>query len=173
MSPLPTRTADHWWQRPGRYPGRISYQWHLAFHDQPEVIELAEMAQERLRANAQDRLASVPPVPVTIRRIGYHPEAVTLLVEPAEALHPVLDAVRDATESAGWQGHADIDPWIPHVSVAYSHATGPAAPVIEVMGRSLPETHVTIKSISLVSQTQVGRSWQWQPVAEVYVGGPS
>jgi hypothetical protein len=25
------------------------YQWHLAFHDQPKVIELAEMAQARLR----------------------------------------------------------------------------------------------------------------------------
>lgn len=205
MSPLPTRMADHWWQRPGRYPGRMFYEWHLAFHDQPEVIELAKLAQDRLRgldgldliephllhlttyiagfadeisdsmistmtADARARLASVPPIPVTIRRIGYHPEAVTLLVEPAEALYPVLDVVRDATDAAGCRGHIDIDPWFPHISVADSHATGPAAPIIETLGRSLPETQVTIRSISLVSQTQVGRSWQWQPMAEVFLG---
>jgi hypothetical protein len=34
-----------------------------------------------------------------------------------------------------------------------------------------PEPQVTIKSISLVSQTQVGRFWQWQPVVEVSLGG--
>jgi 2'-5' RNA ligase len=49
MNPLPTQMANHWWQRPGRIPGRMLYQWHLAFHDQPKVIELAEMAQARLK----------------------------------------------------------------------------------------------------------------------------
>jgi hypothetical protein len=53
--------------------------------------------------------------------------------------------------------------------VAYSHADGPAAPIIEALGLSLPATEFTIKSISLVSQTQVGRSWQWQPVEEIYL----
>ena len=116
---------------------------------------------------AQAHLSRIAPIPFTISRIGYHPEAVTLLVEPANALYPVLNAVRDATSSAGIDGHTDTEPWRPHVSVAYSHATGPAAPIIEAVGRSLPETEITIKSVSLVSQTQVGRSWQWKPVAEV------
>ena len=49
MSPLPTQMANHWWQRPGRLPGRMLYQWHLAFHYQPQVIELVEMAQARLK----------------------------------------------------------------------------------------------------------------------------
>jgi hypothetical protein len=48
MNPLPTRMANHWWQRPGRYPGRMLYQWHLAFHDQPKVMELVKTAQARL-----------------------------------------------------------------------------------------------------------------------------
>lgn len=48
MNPLPTQMANHWWQRPGRFPGRRLYHWHLTFHDQPKVIELAEMAQARL-----------------------------------------------------------------------------------------------------------------------------
>ena len=206
MSPLPTKMANHWWQRPGRYPGRILYQWHFAFHDQPEVHRLVDVAQSRLKnlagldlvdrellhlttyivgfadeipqstvdemvTGARRRLAEVGPIPVTVGRIGYHPQAVTIMIEPHDALTPVLDAVRDATTAVGCQGHTDTDPWLPHISVAYSHTDGPAAPIIDALGRSLPQTRITIKSISLVSQTQVGRSWQWKPVAEVFLGG--
>lgn len=206
MSPLPTQMADHWWQRPGRYPGRLLYQWHMAFHDQPAVQQLARLAQSRLHGqpsldmvdvhllhlttyivgfadevpsttvkdmtdHASDLLSTVAPIPVTIGRVGYHPQAITMLVEPGGALDPVLDAVRTATKAAGYEGHTDTDPWRPHISVAYSHATGPAAPIIAALGRSLPETKIMIRSVSLVSQTQVNRSWQWQPVTEVFLAG--
>lgn len=205
MTPLPTEMADHWWRRPGRRPGRLLYQWHLAFHDQPEVRRLVGIAQARLEglpgldmvdrellhlttyivgfadeisestvddmvAEARWRLAAVAPIPVTIGRIGYHPQAVTIVVEPLDALIPVLEAVREATTSVGCEGHTDTNPWIPHISVAYSNSERPAAPIIDALGLSLPPTQITIKSISLVSQTQVGHSWQWKPVAEVFLG---
>jgi 2'-5' RNA ligase len=178
----------------------------MAFHDQPKVLELAEMAQARLRGKAgldmvaprllhlttyivgfadeipkravaeivngaRERLSRVAPISVSIGRIGYHPQAVTLLVEPPDALNPVLDAVRSATDAVGCEGHTDTDPWRPHISVAYSHASGPAAPIISALGRSLPETEITIRSINLVSQVQVERSWQWESVEEVYLDG--
>ena len=206
MSPLPTQMANHWWQRPGRFPGRILYQWHLAFHEQPEVVEMVRAAQARLDgqpgldmvelhllhlttlivgfadeirentvskivSDARERLVSVAPIPVTFGKVGYHPQAVFLIVEPLGALNPILDAVRAATVAVGCEGHTDTDPWVPHVTVAYSYSDGPAAPIIEALGHSLPRTDITIKSISLVSQTQVGRSWQWQPVAEVFLTG--
>lgn len=206
MNPLPTQMANHWWQRPGRSPGRMLYQWHLDFHDQPKVIELVEIAQARLKglpgldmvaphllhlttlivgfadeipesivekmvSGARERLATVAPISVTLGRVGYHPQAVTLIVEPVDALGPVLVAVREATDAAGCECYTDTDPWIPHVSVAYSNSDGPAAPIIDALGRWLPRIEVTIKSISLVSQTQVGHSWEWQPVAEVHLAG--
>lgn len=206
MNPLPTQMANHWWQRPGRYPGRVLYQWHMAFHDQPTVLELVKTAQARLSGQAgldmvaphllhlttyivgftdevpksaveemtagvRERLATLAPIPVTIGRVGYHPQAVALIVEPRGALDPILSAVRKATDAAGCQGHTDTDPWLPHISVAYSHADGPATPIISALGRSLPRTDITIKSISLVSQTQAGRSWQWQPLAEACLTG--
>lgn len=206
MSPLPTRLANHWWQRPGRAPGREQYHWHLLFHDQPAVRELAAAAQERLTGFAdldlvpppwlhlttfvvgfvdelpEDRvdamvdaarglLAGIAPTPVRLGRVLYHPEAVTLAVEPWGALDPVLDAVRTAASRAGCGGQTDTDPWVPHVSVAYSGGTGPAAPIIEALGTRLPEVVVTLRTASLVAQTQVGHSWQWRPVAEVPFGG--
>src|SRR5262249_50518637 len=192
MSPLPAQMANHWWQRPGRRPGRQLYHWHILFHDQPRVQELVATAQERLpglpgldmiatqwlhlttyivgfadevpdaavkemAASARQRLSGVAPIPVSLGRVGYHPQAIVLPVEPPGALLPVLDAVRDATAAAGCEGHTDTDPWLPHISVAYSHATIPAAPIIAALGRWLPKTEIMIRSISLVSQLQVGR----------------
>jgi 2'-5' RNA ligase len=202
VSPLPETMADHWWQRPGRRPGRELYHWHMLFHDQPAVRDLAAAAQRRLAglpgldlvapqwlhlttlavgfadevpdasletmiASARWALATLAPVPVTLGRVVYHPEAVVLAVEPLGALAPVLSAVTEAARAAGCDGRTDTDPWLPHITVAYSHAAGPAAPVIAALGRWLPRTQVMIGSVSLVAQTQVGRSWQWRPVAEV------
>lgn len=206
MSPLPTRLASHWWQRPGRRPGREQYHWHMLFHDQPAVRALAAAAQERLAGlpeldavpppwlhlttyvlgfvdevavddveamagEARRLLAGVAPIPVRLGRVLYHPEAVTLAVEPWGALDPVLDAVRSAAALARCEGHTATDPWVPHVSVAYSSGTSPAAPVVQALGTRLTEVEATLRTVSLVAQTQVGHSWQWRPVAEVPFGG--
>jgi hypothetical protein len=86
-------------------------------------------------------------------------------------LNPVLHAVRAASDSVGCEGHTDTNPWLPHISVAYSNGISPGAPIVAALGRRLPPVQVTIKSVSLLVQTQVGRSWQWRPVAEVpFVG---
>jgi 2'-5' RNA ligase len=205
VSPLPTRLADHWWQRPGRRPGRLLYHWHMLFHDQPVVHELAAAAQRKLAdlpgldlvplqwlhltmlvagfadevpsqavdtmvTTAQQLLALEQPIPVSLGRVFYHPEAVVLLVEPADALAPVLSAMQVATREAGCSGRTGSDPWQPHISIAYSNGTGPAAPVIEALGLRVPSTEIMIGSVSLVAQAQVGHSWQWQPVAEVRLG---
>jgi 2'-5' RNA ligase len=206
VSQLPTRMADHWWQRPGRSPGRLQYHWHVLFHDQPAVHRLAELAQRRLNGlpgldlvplqwlhlttlvagfadevsrdqvdlmtmDARRRLAGLAPIPVTLGRVFYHPEAVVLPAEPLGALRPILDAVSGAALAAGIGAHSDTDPWLPHITIAYSHGTGPAAPIVAALGRRLPETAITVRSVSLVAQTQVGRSWQWQPVAETVLAG--
>jgi 2'-5' RNA ligase len=206
MSPLPAQMTNHWYQRPGRAPGRELYHWHMLLHDQPKAHELAAAAQKKLAgqegldmidmpwlhmttyvvgfadevpgsavdamtAGARQRLSQVAPIRVSLERVFYASNAVVLPVEPPSALTPVLEAVGAAARAAGCEGHAGTDPWLPHVSVAYSNATIPAAPIIAALGRSLPKTEIVIRSVSLVAQTQVGRSWQWRPVAEVHLTG--
>jgi 2'-5' RNA ligase len=206
MSPLPTQMTNHWYQRPGRFPGRELYHWHMLFHDQPSVQELAAVAQaklagqegldmidrswlhmttyvvgfadevpgsalEAMTADARRRLSEVAPIQVSLGRVFYASNAIVLPAEPPGALTPVLDAVRAATRAAGCDGRAATDPWLPHVSVAYSNAAIPAAPIIAALGRWLPKTEIVMRSVSLVAQTQVGRSWQWRPVAEVHLTG--
>lgn len=135
--------------------------------------EIPDDGIDAMAADARRRLAVVAPVPVTLGRVLYHPQAIVLALEPLGALDPVLNAVRAATTAAGCEGQTDTNPWIPHVSVVYSHASGPAAPIIEAVGRWLPKTEITIRSISLVAQTQVGRSWQWRQIDEVQFSGHS
>jgi len=140
---------------------------HLTTYVVGFADEVADSAIEEMTADARRRVSAIPPVQVSLGRVGYATEAIVLPVEPLDALVPVLDAVRDASRAAGCEGHTDTNPWLPHISIAYSNTAIPTAPIIAALGRWLPRTEVTIKSVSLVSQTQVGRSWQWRPVAEL------
>ncbi|MEU0485796.1 2'-5' RNA ligase family protein [Streptosporangium sp. NPDC006013] len=116
-------------------------------------------------------LAKTSPITVTLGRVLYHPEAIVLEVRPAERLLPMLEAVRAATRAAtGRDGVLAHEPWTPHVTVAYSAANGPAAPIIAALGRRLPEREITIGSVSLVVQDGPETSWDWRPVAEVPFG---
>jgi 2'-5' RNA ligase len=150
----------------------VPEQWlHLTTFAVGYADQVPEASLDIMAAAAAQMLAALAPIPVTLGRIVYHPEAVVLGVEPIGALRPVLDAVAAATRAAGCDGRTSTHPWLPHITVAYSHDTGPAAPIIAALGHWLPRTEITIRSASLVAQTQVGRSWQWQTVAEVELGG--
>jgi len=196
--------ASHWWPRPGRHQGREQVHWHVLFHDQPQVQELAREAQQRLAGlpgldlvpaewlhmtvlivgfademeseealigHARNHLSRVAPTTVTFGRILYHPEAIMLGVRPGGALDPVLGAVQDATLAAtGHHGVVEHQPWTPHVTVAYGNASRPAAPIIAALGRQLPPRELTIRTVSLVAQKQVGHIWQWRSLAEVPLG---
>ena len=201
----PDQTISHWWPRPGRRPGRELLQWHMLFHDQPEILELAATAQDRLRGfdcldmveaewlhlttflgpftdeptpggidamvdQARRLLAQVRPIPVSFGRVRYDAHQVVLPAEPQRALDPVLDAVRTATRATGHEGRTVTDPWSPHVSIAYFNRVAPMAPVASALGHQLTAIRVHIRSVSLVAQFQVGRSWQWRLLANVPLG---
>jgi 2'-5' RNA ligase len=126
---------------------------------------------EAMADHARRLLGSVPPVRMTLGRILYHPRAIMLDARPHDALDAVVRAVQHATRLAiGREGRLYHDPWVPHVTVAYSNTVGPAAPIIEALGRELPRRDVAIDSISLICQAPE-HLWTWHPVAEVQLGG--
>lgn len=133
-----------------------------------------EIAEDQVTAMANEAavlLAQTPPMTVTVGRALYHPEAIALEVQPADRLLPILHAARTATRtSTGRDGVLAHDAWMPHITIAYSTADGPAAPVIEALGRGLPSREITISSVSLVVQDGPENTWDWRPVAEVRLG---
>jgi 2'-5' RNA ligase len=136
------------------------------FADQITVDQVETMTD-----HAHRLLARMPPIRITLGRVLYHPRAIMLDVRPHEALDPVIQAIQDATRLAtGREGRLYHDPWVPHITVAYSNTFGPAAPVIEALGRELPRQDVAIDSISLICQAPE-HLWTWQSVADVQLAG--
>jgi hypothetical protein len=110
-------------------------------------------------------LANRPPATLTIGKVIYHPEAIMFAARPAEALLPVLAAVREATRavmgSPGQPGNKL--PGTPHITISYSTSQHPAEPIMAALGRSLPEREVQIAEVSLVNQRGPERGWGLEP----------
>jgi 2'-5' RNA ligase len=140
--------------------------------------DASEITGEQIRqmASVAGRLlADIPPPTVTVGKILYHPEAIMLAAHPAEALQPVMEATREATQTVtGNPGRAGNKlPWTPHITIAYSTSRQPAAPIITALGQSLPERKVQISAISIVNQQGPERGWDWQPEATIRFGTPT
>ncbi|MEU7936639.1 2'-5' RNA ligase family protein [Microbispora bryophytorum] len=147
----------------------VPYEWlHLTTLVVGLTDDVTEEQLTALIAEARKRLADMQPINVTLGRVLYHPEAIALEARPTEALAPMLDVVRATTRAAtGCEGILGTDPWIPHVTVAYSSAEQPAEPVITALGRHLPDCKVTIDHINLVVQDGPENLWDWRPMATV------
>jgi 2'-5' RNA ligase len=108
---------------------------------------------DQMANSAAGLLADTPPITVSLGRVLYHPEAIVLAVTPGKGLAPVLDGALTATRLV--RSHDDIsdehERWIPHVTVCYSTARQPAAPLIAALGENLPRCEVQISALSLTS----------------------
>jgi len=127
---------------------------------------------EEMAAAASQDLATIQPVAVSLGEIWYHPEAIMLGVQPTSALEPLHDAAKTATRKiTGTDGLADgPGGWRPHVTICYSTAQQPAAPIIGALGRHLPGCEARISALSLVIQRGPERAWDWHPVESIHLG---
>ncbi|WP_339156580.1 2'-5' RNA ligase family protein [Actinomadura luteofluorescens] len=119
--------------------------------------------QRDMLAAASELLAGLPPVAVTLSRIFYHPEAIAVAVQPTAPLRQIRTAVQTATlEVTGRGGHTEgPTQWTPHMTLAYSEAAQPAAPLITALGRELPTSEFVISAVALVAQQGPERCWDW------------
>lgn len=129
-----------------------------------EEISRSQMAH--MVERAQQLLANVNPIPVTLGKVLYHPEAVMLAVQPASALRPILNAAQSATFDV--IGHSGLinesHEWVPHVTISYSTTSQSAHPIIAALGKSIGEYHITVDALTLVVQWGAERLWNWEPV---------
>jgi 2'-5' RNA ligase len=137
--------------------------------------ELCDEDITAMAAAASRVLSAVQPVTVTLGEVWYHPEAIMLSVQPASVLAPLHAAARAATRKVTGIDipAADSAGWFPHVTLCYSMAQQPTAPIIDALGRQLPGCKVRINTLSLVIQRGAERQWDWCPVAAIQLGAPS
>ncbi len=133
--------------------------------------QISAEQMQQLAESATRRLAGSPPITVALGKVLYHPEAIMLAATPAEALSPIREAALAATrEVVGTDGQVEARPWTPHVTVCYSTSDQPAGPVIEALGRNLPEHQFQVSALSLVIQQGPERLWDWHPAATIRLG---
>jgi 2'-5' RNA ligase len=126
---------------------------------------------EAMITEARRLLAEIAPITVTLGRVLYHPQAIMLGVQPRDALRPLLDALQAATHTGtGKNGTIEYRPWTPHVTLAYSSAVQPAAPIVDALGPELPTCAVTIRTVDLILQKGPERLWDWRPIGAVPLG---
>ena len=132
----------------------------------PDEMTRAQMSA--MVSAAQRLLCDNAPIPVTLGKVLYHPEAIVLRVQPVEALQLILDAAQLATrEAVGHSGVTDeLLPslWTPHMTVAYSTTEQPAGPIVSALGKSIRERQILIDSLTLVIQWGPERHWDWEPI---------
>jgi 2'-5' RNA ligase len=124
---------------------------------------------DRMAEKATSLLSAMPPVTVTLGRILYHPEAIMFGVSHGRALVPVREAALTATRLVTGREifSEDVGDWVPHITLCYSTAHQPAAPLIAALGESLPKCDIEISALSLIIQQGPERSWDWNTVATI------
>lgn len=128
---------------------------------------------ELMLSEAEQSLSRVQPINVTIDKVLYHPEAIMLGFTAERALDPIHTAVRRATQVVTGRVGAVTGPsaqWIPHVTISYSTAEQPLAPIVAVLGREVPRCDVAVDAVSLVIQWGPERLWDWQPIGTANLG---
>ena len=122
----------------------------------------------RMTEIAAGLLADIAPITVTLGCILYHPQAIMLDVSPAGALTPIRNAAARATRLASEpEVRIHDSAWIPHITICYSTADQPAAPIIAALGEHLPQRNVEITGLSLVIQHGPERNWDWSTLATI------
>lgn len=119
---------------------------------------------------ARKRLAAVPPVTVVLGPVTVTPEAILLDVAPLPVLRRIRDELRAAIRNVlGPERLPEGEEWTPHVSVAYSNSTAPAAPYVEaVAGHDTADT--VIDRVQLIVLGRDRRMYEWMTRAEVPIG---
>lgn len=138
--------------------------------------QIPERARNEMLAIARSYLADTGPITIELSRIFYHPEAIVLTADPAEALNPIREAAQRATQSVtGHAGNNDRSSpqWIPHVTLCYSTGTQSAQPIIATLGKRLPSCQVSIDALSLIAQHGTERLWNWSLAGIVPLLGSS
>jgi 2'-5' RNA ligase len=121
---------------------------------------------------AAERLGETNPIAARIGKILYHAEAITLAVTPTESLAPIRAAAVAATDELGMTA-TDRRDWMPHITLCHSTADRAARPIIDALGKQLPQREISVNSLSLVIQDGPERDWNWTTVSTIRLHAPA
>jgi 2'-5' RNA ligase len=135
---------------------------HLTIQDVGFTDEVPGTDLAAIVAAARRHLAGTPPPRVTVGPARPASEGVLFGVAPVGGLTGVRDRLRAAIAET-WSAAAVPGPaeWMPHISVAYSHTTGPASAVETALTGDQATAEVVIRAVQLIVLGRDQHLYQW------------
>ncbi|WP_445520834.1 2'-5' RNA ligase family protein [Streptomyces sp. NEAU-174] len=144
---------------------------HLTMQGIGFVNEVAERDVKAVVEAARARLLAVPAFDLQLGPEVIDPEAVLLPAHPSEPVQDVRDAIRAAIGDVLGEVPESADGFRPHVSVAYSAADGPAAPVSKALAAlDARPAHARITTAELIVIHRDNLMYEWEPYATAPLG---
>ncbi|MER5322256.1 2'-5' RNA ligase family protein [Streptosporangium roseum] len=150
-------------------------QWlHLTMQGLGFVDEVAEEDVHAIVEAATTRLASTPLFELELDRPQITPEAIRWEATPASPPAAVRAAVRAAIGDVWPHVPEPAEGFAPHVTIAYSNAGGPVAPVSAALAAVDAAPAVAqIRSVELIVLGRDRQMYEWQTFATVPLSSPS
>ncbi len=150
----------------------IPDQWlHLTMQGINFIDEVAESDVRAILEAARAQLAAVPTFDLQLGPEVIDPEAVLLPAHPSEPVQAVRDAVRTAIGDVLGEVPESADGFRPHMSIAYSAADGPTAPISKALATlDTRPAHARITTAELIVIHRDNFMYQWEPYASVPLG---
>jgi 2'-5' RNA ligase len=122
---------------------------------------------------ARSRLASHSPVRVTLGPARVTSEAILLDVSPADELAIIRAQLRTAIRDV-WSPDQVLEPadWMPHVSVAYSSTTAPAARYVAALAEYNETAESLIQAVQLIVLQRDQHMYEWTTRADIRLSPP-
>lgn len=125
---------------------------------------------------ARDRCAELAPFTVTLGPARVDSEGLMLPVRPAEPVARMRTTLRAAIADVWGPDNVPEDPddFRPHVSLTYSNAAGPAAPIAQQLtAQKITSAQITVRRATLIDLNRDHRVHQWTDIATAELGTPT
>ncbi|WP_371655426.1 MULTISPECIES: 2'-5' RNA ligase family protein [unclassified Streptomyces] len=144
---------------------------HLTMQGLGFVGEFPESAATAIEQAARRRLAEVPAFEVTLNAPIVDPEAILVPVRPDAPVRAVRDAIRAAVGDVLPEVPERAEGFTPHVSLGYSHGTGPAEPYVKALATlDVEPARARISHAELILINRDDLMYEWTPFAKVPLG---
>jgi len=151
----------------------IPHRWlHLTMQGVGFVDEVPDGDIRSIVNAARARCATVEPFELTFGAPKVDPEAIMFALHPAEPAQALRSQVRAAIADVwGADKVPEADEWNPHVSIAYSNATGPAVPYAEALSQvEADPAKLVVSNVELIVLNRDNRMYEWDTFASVGLG---
>jgi 2'-5' RNA ligase len=152
----------------------VPLEWlHLTMQGVGFTDEVSDADVDRITEAVRHRLSALQPAQLTFHRPVLLPEATALAPTPADPIHTLRGAIREAIGDVWGMGavpEAD-DGFRAHVSVGYINAPGLARPISDTLARVVAEpATITVNTASLIVLNRDERIYRWRTRAAISFG---